>query len=301
MKLAIYVILLMSVVFSNFAFGNYVYLTTPSGVTRLDLINGDTEKITDYSGLTGSTPRGIAVGNDGYVYVGTTASGSLSNRVLQINPSNGAISQYTSPVSTRYGLGQIGFNNSGELFVAGDTDRCVYKYAQDGTLLETIVWVQRNNVGLCVDGDMVYSIGYFPPPSMLQYNSTNSVRNVYNVYLPDSFHTASITKGHNGNFVLGQGRAGSQIWEYSHETNELNMLFDLSPLNLITTFFAYNPFDNTYLIPSNNQVTVLDINGSVLRTFSSPDLVGCYAITEVIPEPATLCLLTTGILLLRRK
>ena len=282
---------------------SYVYVNTLTGVTKLDFDSGNATEIADYSGYsTTATPRGIALNQDGDIFVGTKQYGTLKNRVIKIDAQSGNVSQFTSPISATYGLGQIGFNDSDELFVAGGSTKFVHKYDSSGNFLKTMVWdagASGGIVGLMVENDYVYSAKYFSPRTIMQYDNSSGIQKVFTPGFPDTFYPACLLPSHNGNIAIGGGRGGPELYEYNILNGQLNVLFDLTSLGLATTYSQYDPFNNTYLVSCLNTVSVFDVSGSLLNTYSGSELIGCGALSKVyenpIPAPGAFLLGVIGI------
>jgi len=283
------------------------YVTTGSGnVVKVDLNTGSTQVVASLPSSVSPDVRGIAYDGQGRIYVGTTwlSAPGWSNRVVRITPqTNGVpiIEPFTSPVAGTYGAGQIGFNSKWELFVAGDS---VYRYDQGGQLLGTIGG--NAYVSLLVDGDMLYSVAYFSPYSLLRYDTSGSqpVGGVIaQLQLPFDYCPTSLCTSHTGNLAIGfssVNHAGwTELWEYNLQTQGLHKLFDCGGPS---GFAQYDPFSNTYLIGGTGGLTMLDTQGHFVKSISNPDLGSVRLISETfIPEPATLLLLGFGAVMLRRK
>jgi len=291
---------------------SFTYVTTGSGnVVKVDLNAGSTQVVASLPSSVSPDVRGIAYDGQGRIYVGTTwgSAPGWAKLVVRITPqTSGAaiVEPFTAPITSTYGTGQIGFNSKDDLFVAGDTDQLIYRYNNSGQLVSTLGFSGSANVGLFVDGDVVYSVGYFSPYKLVRYDTSGSqpVGGVIaQLQFPFDYCPTSLCTSHTGNLAIGfssVNHAGwTELWEYNLQTQGLHKLFDCGGPS---GFAQYDPLTNTYLIGGTGGLTMLDTQGHFVKSISNPDLGSVRLISETfVPEPATLLLLGLGAVMLRRK
>ncbi|MCK4816196.1 hypothetical protein KA005_10545, partial [bacterium] len=281
----------------QFAFCSSVYVSAGSNLVEVDLNSGQTQLIASLADYTDQNPRGVARNSEGEIYV--SVSNNWSNRILKINP-NGSqeptIEYFTSPISFQYGFGQLDFDSKGHLFAAGDKNQVIYEFDQQGNKVSDIgldggYSSYNSNVGLFTNGDILYSVGYFSPRVLSRYDTSGEVitGGVYDeLTFSSEFYPASLTQSHNGNLAIGGGRDGTLLWEYDLTTKTTSLLFDCKEFGR-STFVQYDPFSNSYIVPSNNGLTLLNPDGSFIKEITGPDLQNSWSISKpfVIPEPTT--------------
>jgi len=299
-----------------YAGASYTYVTTSSNsVLKVDLNAGNTQLVATLPSGVAPDVIGIAYDDQGRIYVGTTLNSATAwkKRVIRITPQGNGSSiaeQFTAPITSTYGTGQIGFNSKGELFVAGNTDQVIYRYNQFGTLIGTMGFNGNaaNNVGLYIDNDTVYSIGYFSPYKLVRYDTSGSqpVGGVIaQLQFPYDYCPTSLCKSHTGNLAIGfssvYNHAGwTELWEYNLQTQEVHKLFDCGKRP--SGFSQYDPYTNTYLIGGSGGLTILDTQGNFVKSIPCPDLSSVRLISETfVPEPATLLLFGLGAVMLRKQ
>ncbi|MHC4311997.1 MAG: NHL repeat-containing protein [Planctomycetota bacterium] len=279
----------------QFALCSSVYVSAGSNLVEVDLNSGQTRLIASLADYTDQSPRGVARNSEGEIYV--SVSNNWSNRILKIIP-NGSqeptIEYFTSPISFQYGFGQLGFNSKGHLFAAGDKNQVIYEFDQQGNKVSDIrldggYSSYKNNVGLFTNGDILYSVGYFSPRVLSRYDTSGEVitGGVYDeLTFSSEFYPASLTQSHNGNLAIGGGRGSTLLWEYDLTTKTTSLLFDCIEFGR-STFVQYDPFSNSYIVPSNNGLTLLNPDGSFIKEITGPDLQNSRSISKPFPEPTT--------------
>ncbi len=315
-KLFLCVILSLVVIFmmNPCVIASFTYVTTSTGkVVKVDINTGSTQLVASMPSGVSPDVIGISYDSQGRIYVGTTWLSDMSwaKRVIRITPQgngNAIIEPFTAPITSTYGTGQIGFNTKGELFVAGNTNQVVYRYDKNGNLLGTLGFdgQAKNNVGLFVNGDIVYSVGYFSPYKLVRYDTSGSQPTggvIAQLQFPNDYCPTSLCMSHTGNLAIGfssVNHAGwTELWEYNLQTQQTHKLFDCG--GRPSGFAQYDSFTNTYLIGGSDGLTVFDTQGNLIKSIHMDDLSSVRLISETfVPEPATLLFLGLGAMLLRR-
>ena len=285
----------------------FTYVTTGTGnVVKVDIDTGSMELIVSLPSGVSPDVRGIAYDEQDRIYIGTTwlSDSPWAKRVIRITPQMGQpaiVEPFTPIVPSTSGVGQIGFNTRGELFVTGTG---IYRYNETGQLIETVV--SSGGPALLMDGDELYSIEYFPPIKLVRYDTSGAQAVggvIAQVQFPYDYCPTSLSMSHTGNLAIGfssVNHAGwTELWEYNFQTQDVRMLFDCGGPS---GFSQYDPFSNTYLVGGGTGLRVLDTEGNLVKTVSGPDLQSVRLISKTfIPEPCALSVLALGCLALLRR
>jgi len=280
--------------------GGWIYATgySSDNVVRFDLETGASEVVLSLAA--DARPRGVAVDEQGTVYVGLRGD---TKNVKRLDLVTGALANLTASISG-YGTGHIALDSHEDLIVAGDVSANLLRYdASSGALIDSVTLSGINNVvGMTVGGTYAYAADHFDD-HILRYD-LSGVPMTGNIFIsgaavPD--YPLGMTVGHTGNLFL----ASSSQWikEYGISTGDFVANFtDMEALGGNSRDLVYVPTIQTYFLPADDSVLAIGTNGQLLRTYQSDALSGAYGLAYV-PEPAFASLFAMGlsVLLARRR
>jgi hypothetical protein len=281
------------------ASASYTYITTGSGkIVKVDISSGAYQNIASLPASISPDVIGIAYDDQGSIYLGTTlkSSSEWAMRVVKITPQlngNAIVEPFTEAINARYTVGKIGFNSKGDLYVAGTSTRSVHQYNENGDLIGTIGLngKVKSSVGLFIDGDTLYSIDYFFPNKIIQYDTSGSTPVggvIAQLQFPRDYRATSITKSHTGNLAIGfssRNHAGwAELWEYNVQTNVTHKLFDCKGPSGSS---QYDAFTNRYLVGGTG-LNVFDTQGNLTKTIDDVEWGSVGLISKTfVPESDT--------------
>ena len=262
-------------------------------VVKFDVTSGAAEVLANL--VANDRPRGIAVDAQGDIYV--SLRGGTQN-VVKLIPDPGGSGElipigFTESIRG-FGPGLISFNDEGELIVAGDASRVVFRH--DGTTGDLIDSFTHsgccNLVGLMVGGAYVYAGEYFQRKIFRCDLSTDPVECVLLISTTNNLdRPLGMTIGHTGNLFVANSLS-SLIQEFDIDDGTfLGTFKDLSKFGLSgATDIHYDPGLGNYFISSGSSVYRVDANGDLIATYQSEDLVGAYGLAVVAEAQGCLCL-----------
>ena len=257
-------------------------------IVKFDLSTGQRE-IVARLGINDS-PRGIAVDPSGVIHV--SLRGGAQNVVRLVphpNDDHQLVAEDLTPSIGNFGPGLISFHRSGDLFVAGDASRVVFRYdANTGKQIDSFTLTGCcNMVGLTLENDSIYVAEYFQRRILRFDVSASPVTGATFVPATNNLNRPlGMTIGHNGNLMVAND-AGRRIQEFEIGTgNYLGEFIDLSTVGVsIAREIHYAPRLNSYFVSSGDAVYQFDTQGTLMQTLASPALRGAYGIAVVANSP----------------
>lgn len=252
--------------------GPWVYVSDYGGnrVWRVD-VGADTLELLFTDARCG-TPRGIAIDDDGYLYVAQQQASSGTVRgVARFTTDGTFVDQFLAGPYGSYGPGNLRYSD-GELFVTGDTAGSGSTYRYDvatGALVGSLRYSGTTTVlGLHVEGDSVWVAGYFSG-TLVRYDISSSTTTSSLVASSLATRSRGVTRGHNGNFFVADADS-AELYEYDDATG--------ARLGRFGSFTGgqgdiwYDDVSNTYFVTSSQTIWQLDSSGSVVNSWTDPDM-----------------------------
>jgi hypothetical protein len=248
--------------------GPWVYVADygTNGVWRVD-VGADTMELLFTDSRLG-TPRGIALDDDGYLYVAQQQASSGTVRgVVRFGTDGTYVDQFLAGPYGSYGPGNLRYSD-GEILVTGDTagSGSTYRYDVDtGALISSFRYSGTTTVlGLHVEGDEVWVAGYFSG-TIVRYDISSTTATSSLVSTALATRSRAITRGHNGNFFVADADS-AYLYEYDEGSG--------ANVGTFATFSGgqgdlwYDDVSNTYFVTSSNTVWQLDTSGSVVNSWT---------------------------------
>ncbi|NBV23360.1 MAG: hypothetical protein EBS05_15750 [Proteobacteria bacterium] len=227
----------------------------------------------------GSQPRGIAVGNQGEVFVGFHGGGR--NIVRMTRGADGMQMHDMTQAIGKFGPGFMAVA-AGQLWAAGDTDRVIYQIEPlTGEVRTPSDFRNRNNLlGLAGAGEVLYAAEYFQR-SVLRFDVGTGMANPTPMITnsPHLDRPAGMTVGHNGNLYVANVRVPTVV-EFDIKTGEyVRTLVNLGAGGAegIHTV-VYSSEADRYYLASGSDVFEVDPQGRILASYNSPALKRAYGI-----------------------
>ena len=232
----------------------------------------------------GTRPRGIAVGNNGEIFLGL--DGGKKN-LAQLVPGDGSaqLKDVTAPIG-RFGPGMIVFSN-GRIWAAGDTERVIHLIDPATGEVSTPPQFRNlaNLVGLAADGKTLYAAEYFQR-SILRYDLGTEAKPAVRLVDRDPHlnRPVALAIGHNGNLYVGNGLEPTVV-EFNLKSGEfIRTLVNLGAGGKDGIYgIVYVPATRRYYIASGSNLYEVDIDGNLLATYNSPALKKAYGIALLRP------------------
>ncbi len=214
------------------------------------------------------TPRGIALDDDGYLYVAQQQASSGTVRgVVRFTTDGTWVDQFLAGPYGSYGPGNLRYSD-GELFVTGDTAGSGSTYRYDiatGSLIDSFNYSGTTTVlGLHVEGDYVWVAGYFSG-AIVRYDISSTSATGTRISTSLATRSRAITRGHNDNFFVADADS-TTLYEYDDATG--------ARVGTFATFSGgqgdiwYDDVSNTYFVTSSQAIWQLDTSGSVVNSWT---------------------------------
>jgi hypothetical protein len=253
-------------------------------VVRVDLASGAWEELYRFSERAG--PRGLAVGEDGVIYVALHRS---TGNVVTLTPSPGGGFARTSLTRKigRFGPGSLFLDERG-LWVAGDTERAVLLFDErTGEELLSLRGNRTNILGIVVVGDSIFTTEFFQrslthfdcsvfPPVVTRHAGRSEQMD----------RPSGLTVGSSGNLVVAS-RAMPVLGEYDVLTG--TFLGELENLGGegVSGYrdIVYDPWTRTYVAAEGETIHLFDAEGRRIASHRVPVLHVASGIA-ILPFPA---------------
>ena len=230
----------------------------------------------------GSSPRGIAVGDAGELYVGLVGG---KKNLVELVPGEGAAQlKDVSRSIGRSGPGMLVYSK-GQIWTAGDTERVIYLVnPATGEISTPPQFRNPNNiVGLVANGDTLYAGEYFQR-SVIRYEMGAQAKRAVRVVTNDTHvnQPVGLAIGHNGNLYVAS-RLEPAIVEFDLKTGAyVRTLVDLGVGSKEGIYgLVYAPATRRYYISAGSHIYEVDPEGNLLAVYNSPALKKAQAIALV--------------------
>jgi hypothetical protein len=259
--------------------GPWVYVADYGNnrVFRVDVAADTIEMLFEDARL--STPRGLALDDDGYLYVAQQAN----RGVVRFTTDGTYVDQFLAGPYGSYGPGLLRYHD-GELLLAGDTSDSgsIYRYnVTTGALVSSFHYPGTTTVmGLGIDGDYVLATGYFAD-NIVRYDISSTTATSTQLATGLSDRCQGIARGHNGNLFVGDAD-GTELVEYDGTTG--------ARVGTFATFSGgqqdlwYDDVSNTYFVTRGPSVFQLDTAGAVLHEWTDPNLTNATGMAVTYTE-----------------
>ena len=285
-------VLAIPVYVAGFDTNNVVKFETPTGLAE-EVIAFLPRVAPD----TGPRPRGVALDDDGRIYVGLRGD---SLNVKRFAPDGTFLDDFTASAGG-FGLGQIAFGPDGDLFAAGDVSAgsAVFRYdGLTGALIDEIHTDQSANVlAIEVAGDTLYAANFFND-LVVKYDLSGA--DPAELIPTGLVHPHGLTIGHTGNLFVG-GR--DKVIENPGPSS--SVFIDLLALGIgdEVSDFAYEPRTGHYFMTQfSDSLFEFDQAGTLVGTYQSPLLAKARGIAfgqaAGISEPPTYAIIAFGLVAL---
>lgn len=297
--------------------------SSPEGSPAIYVAGADSDNIVKFDYLTGEAqvavqlpsgahPRGLALDGDGAMYIATLGA---DKNILKATPKPDAPDAYSLRPLTQsignFGPGFLQFHDSGDLIAGGDQFRAILRIDPETGEITNRYPASGccNNVGILVDGDVVYSAETLQDKIYRVNLSDDPVRS--SLVVDRSSRVArpvGMTIGHNGNLFIANNE-DALIQEFDPLTGAfLGTFIDLSTVGGSPTIefgsdIHFEPSVNRYFATSTEDaIYEFDIQGNLIRTLQSPLLeygrqLAFVQGVEVVPEPSAASLAGSVVLL----
>ncbi len=232
------------------------------------------DTISEAFGTSGGLPRGIALDEDGQVYLGMRSGSQGVERYTQ---AGSKVDTFVSGPIGSYGPGLLDIHD-GQLIVAGDVASSGSTYIYDiasGSLVDSF---QHSSISTVIsaegDDDVVYTTGYWTNQLVAWDTSSGSASG--SMLTSDTYtsRTMGLTVGHDGRLYICDGGANYiRAWSTSGSYGGTWANLGAAQRDII-----YDEVSDTYFATVGDAVYQLDTSGSVLDSWSHSSLSCAYGI-----------------------